>query len=253
LMAVHDKQAWTAVHDVRLRSYLARDGYRIPSGLGSEEAACSVAAIRLAWDGRLSDDPPPCMSTVIAGWISGVQQAMPAAIRDSAEWKHALPRAAGTGREITAECERFGRIMEWMWDTVLPIVQRVADTNGFGEVWYAMCNQRSDIAAYAARDAAREAGALRAVGTKAVMAAAFSAAQAAVEAAGVAKWYADYSADDATWLHDGPGAGAWFMARSAEYTARAVPRSWGRIDPVGLLNKLCGIEPQGLQRGASLG
>ena len=51
---------WPPDADARLRAYLSRPGYKIPAGLDSKEATCSLAAIRLAWDGVLSDDPPPC-------------------------------------------------------------------------------------------------------------------------------------------------------------------------------------------------
>ena len=60
---------WEPKHTRWLESYLDRDGYTIPAGLGTIDEACSVAAIRLAWDGKLSDTPPPCMSYHIGRWI----------------------------------------------------------------------------------------------------------------------------------------------------------------------------------------
>ena len=68
-----EQATWTAEADARLRAYLARDGYIIPVGLGSEDAACSMAAINLALTGVLSGDIPACMSTVVGKWIINVQ------------------------------------------------------------------------------------------------------------------------------------------------------------------------------------
>ena len=79
----------------------------IPRGLGTEEAACSVAAINLALSGELTDRVPECMSPIIGRWIIGVQDRMPAEIRNSQEWRELLPFAAGTGRDRDFEWARF--------------------------------------------------------------------------------------------------------------------------------------------------
>ena len=141
--------AWTEEHAAKLRAYLNRPGYEIPIGLGTKDAACSMAAIRLAWDGWLEDDPPSCMSPVVAAWIIPTQDHSPDWIRNSREWRSLLPLAAGTGRN--REKERLAVIMEWMWGTVLPVVQPVADKHGLGDSWRAMCLERT---AYAARNVA---------------------------------------------------------------------------------------------------
>jgi hypothetical protein len=70
----------------------------LPSGLGTEESACSIAAINLALTGELTDDIPDCMSEVIGRWIIPTQDAMPAELRNSPRWKSLLPLAAGTGQ-----------------------------------------------------------------------------------------------------------------------------------------------------------
>ena len=139
----------------KISDYLA--GRHIPAGIGTEESACSIAAINLALNGKLSDDIPACMSSVIGRWIIVVQDAMPDEMRNSAGWRTLLPLAAGTGRDPGDEAARLEIVMEWMWGTVLPYIQPIADARGFGAVWRAMCEQRSAEAAEAAAEAARAA------------------------------------------------------------------------------------------------
>ena len=213
---------WTTENTARLEEYLASIEH-IPAGLGTKEAACSVAAIRLAWDGVLSDEPPPCMSRALAQWIIVMQDVMPASIRDSAEWRGLLPLAAGTGRE--REAERVAVIMDWLWETVLPLAQPVADEDGFGAEWRTMCDARTEAAADAAEATAARAAA------KAAADAAFKAANAAKAAA-----YAAYAAEAAK--------AAAYAAHVTIYTAYAATRTgreaaaWDVFDPVGTLRKI---------------
>lgn len=116
-------------------------------GVGTEESACSVAAINLALTGELTDKIPDCMSEVTGKWIIGIQDRMPSEMRNSSEWKRLLPLAAGTGR--TKESERLSIIMDWMWES-LKLIQPFADAKGFGEKWAAMCVEKSHAAACAA-------------------------------------------------------------------------------------------------------
>ena len=207
---------WTPENTARLEEYLASIEH-IPAGIGTEEAACSVAAIRLAWDGELSDEPPPCMSRALAQWIIGVQDAMPASIRDSAEWRGLLPLAAGTGRE--REAERVAVIMDWLWETVMPLAQPVADEHGFGAEWRTMCETRTEAAADAADAATRAVNA-------AARAAANAAARAAAYAADAAEAaYAAYAAADAA-----------YAAYMAAYATDAP--AWDVFDPVATLRKI---------------
>jgi hypothetical protein len=110
-------------------------------GLGDEKSACSVAAINIALRGKLSAEIPPCMSEVIGQWIILVQDGMPRDMRNSEEWKSLLPLAAGTGRE--KEEERRDVVLDWMWRIVLPTLQPVADSNGFGDMWKYMIAMRT--------------------------------------------------------------------------------------------------------------
>ena len=146
---------WTQRADARLRDYLA--SHELVAGIGTEESACSVAAINLALTGKVTDTIPMCMSKVVGQWMIVVQDAMPLEMRNSPGWKRLLPMAAGTGRE--REEERLALVMDWMWGTVLPDLQSVADQGGFGAEWRTMCVEKSPKAAGdAARYAAWAAG-----------------------------------------------------------------------------------------------
>ena len=207
---------WTQRADARLRDYLA--SHELVAGIGTEESACSVAAINLALTGKVTDTIPKCMSKVIGQWMIVVQDAMPSEMRNSSGWKCLLPMAAGTGRD--REEERLALIMDWMWGTVLPDLQSVADQGGFGAEWRTMCVEKSPKAA---RDAA------------------WAAAWAAGDAARDAAWAA-WAARDAAWAawaarDAARAAGA---ARDAARAARDAARdaAWERYDPVGLLARL---------------
>jgi hypothetical protein len=195
----------------------------LPSGLGDEHSACSIAAINLALSGSLTDEIPDCMSEVIGQWIIVVQDAMPGEMRNSARWKSLLPLAAGTGRG--QEQERLDIILDWIWGTVLPSLQPLADQRGFGEQWQKMTTERTANSANAATNAAeatwaaRAAAVARAVARAAAMAAAAAAPEAtAVEA--VARAAAMAAAAAAV---EAAGAGANF-------------------DPCGLLERLIKID-----------
>jgi hypothetical protein len=154
------------------------------------------------------------MSKVIGKWIIVVQDSMPAQMRNSAEWKQLLPLAAGTGRQH--EKERLEIILDWMWGTVLPTLQPIADEKGFGEEWRMMLQQRT--AAAAAANAAVDAAAY--------------AAYAAVDAAAYAAYAADYAADAADAAAN--AADAADAAADAAYAADA----WQQFNPCGLLQRL---------------
>ena len=97
----------------------------LPSGLGTEESACSIAAINLSLYGKLTDKIPGCMSLVIGRWMIGVQDRMSGEMRNSPQWKQLLPLAAGTGRDPDRETARLGIILDWMWGIVLPTLQQI--------------------------------------------------------------------------------------------------------------------------------
>ena len=208
----------------KLKEYL--DTHDLPAGLGTEESACSIAAINLAMTGELTDDIPPCMSEVLGKVIIALQDAMPDNMRNSRRYKEWLPHAAGTGRE--REEERLAVLMDWLWDTVLPKLQPMADKLGFGLEWAAMCRKRTFAAAVAARAAAY---------------AAPYAARAAARAAArdsAATYAARAAARDAAAAY--AAAAAAYAADAAAYAARAAatdsPTFWQDVDTIGVLERM---------------
>jgi hypothetical protein len=121
---------------------------RLSVGLGTWDEPCSIAAINLALTGELTDMVPDCMSLVIGDWIKVVQDAMPAEMRDSTEWRGLLPAAAGTGRDHERERARLDVLLDNMWSVVLPLAQPIADKRGFGSEWQEMCDERTSKAAF---------------------------------------------------------------------------------------------------------
>jgi hypothetical protein len=224
----------------RLTTYLTT--HQLSQGLGTREAACSVAAINLALTGRLTDDIPDCMSLPLGGWIIGIQDAMPDYIRNSTEWKTLLPEAAGTGRD--KETERTQLIVDWMWDDVLPQLLPVVRKWGFEAVWQEILkilSQRTDLSALTAWEA------LASVDDAAANEAANLVAEVAAAVAVVVVFHFAPADDFRAAYMIGA---AHHAARVAGYTAVAVnyaedapPVSayWDRIDPCRLLHKLITI------------
>jgi len=168
----------------------------LTQGVGTEEAACSVAAWNLALTGTLTDKIPDCASVVIGRWIIAVQDSCPPEHgRGHPEWLRLLPLAAGTGR--AHEAERVAIVLDWMWGTVLPSVQTIADRRGFGKQWREMCEDRTvaaaNEAAHAAKYAARAAAHAAAYAARAAKYAANAASQAEVASHGTAVLPRDHS------------------------------------------------------------
>jgi hypothetical protein len=134
---------FTDEHKFKLEQYLA--SHDLPVGLGSEGNACSIAAINLVLTGRLTDKIPECMSLVLGSSVIRLQDAMPSDMRNSVRYKFLLPLMAGTGRNH--EKERSAVLVDWMWSTVLPAIQHVADNRGFGDAWRKMCTEKTRAAA----------------------------------------------------------------------------------------------------------
>jgi hypothetical protein len=196
---------FTETQKQKLEQYLA--SHHIPSGLGTENEACSIAAINLAISGRLTDEIPDCMSLVVGKWIIRIQDLMPDSIRNSLEWKQLLPLAAGTGRE--QERERLVLILNWMWRCLEPL-QPLADKKGFGFEWREMIEQKTSTAAYAAEAAA-----------EAVEAAVEAAAEAVAYAAAADSVDADAYAAEAAAYAAAAEAAAAYAAKAAAYAAEA--------------------------------
>jgi hypothetical protein len=234
-MSTITKQQQEAIADILV-------GMTLPSGLGDEHSACSLAAINLALSGRLTDRVPDCMSDVVGSWIIGVQDAMPDAMRNSSRWKDLLPLAAGTGK--MHEKGRFKIISDWMWGTVITSCQPMADRSGFGAAWLRMTTEKTHEAANAATKAA-EAAAYAAWAADAADAAADAANAAYV--ADAAAYAAAYAADAAQAASAAASAANAAEAANAAADAAADASEcaecaeWDRFDPCTLLQKLAEV------------
>ena len=215
----------TQAEETKIADWLA-DHPTLTRGVGTKEAACSVAAWNLALTGTLTDKIPDCASEVIGRWIIAVQDSCPPEHgRGHPEWLRLLPLAAGTGR--AHEAERLAIVLDWMWGTVLPSVQPVADKNGFGEEWRVMCTVRTYAASYAAANAATEM-----YSDAATYAAGYAAA--AADAAG-------YEAD-AAYAAAGAAGAASYAADVARYAANAADNTvWATFAPVEVLRQLIAV------------
>lgn len=198
-------------------------------GLGTEEQACSIAAINLALTGELTDTVPKCMSPAIGHWIIGIQDRMPDDVRNGAAWRDLLPLAAGTGRDH--EPERVAIIMDWMWGTALPIVQSIADLHGFGPQWQTMCEQRTpDAARIAASAAIGTVYDYDDVRTDSVLYTAYTTADFVANAANYAYVRVDTEC-----------ARVAYAVVSTTSTAVEWTNAWNILDPVGLLRRLIAV------------
>jgi len=164
---------------------------------------------------------------------------MPHDMRNSQRWKSLLPLAAGTGK--SHEAERLALILDWMWGTVLPTLQPVAEKRGFGAEWSTMTTERTEKAAAAAAAAAAEAeaAAAAAAAAEAAEAEAWAWAAEAWAAWAAAARAARAAAEAAEAEARAAWAEAWaaWAAEAAE-AAEAEGAAWGQFDPCLLLERL---------------
>jgi len=223
---------FTTEQRVKLEDYLAN--HTLPLGLGTEESACSIAAINLAISGELTDEIPDCMSKVLGKATITLQDAMPGEMRNSARYKRLLPEMAGTGR--AKEKERLAVLMDWMWSTVLPQIQPLADERGFGVEWSNMCRLKTSEATRCA---------VRAASAPAAAYAATAAADAANADANAnaadAAYAANANADAANAAYAAAYA-AYATAYAAADAAADADTFWNAVDPIGVLERMTYLE-----------
>lgn len=158
---------------------------------------------------------------------------MPAEMLNDERWKSLALDAASTEREH--EKQRLDIILDWMWTTVLPSLQGVADANGYGSQWRAMYVKKTEAAARAATRAADAAARKLVNGAEAGMS-----ARAAEQTEAALK--------TATWLLAAPEESLYFAPAVASRAARAAAWSavaakntktaWETFDPCGVLARL---------------
>ncbi len=225
---------YTTEHRAKLEAYLA--AHDIPSGLGDEDGACTIAAINLAISGKITDTIPDCMSGVLGRATISLQDAMPEELRNSARYKALIPNMAGTGRD--REMDRLAVILDWMWTAVLPQIQFVADASNCGDKWRHMCNVKTSAAASDASDAASTADVFSAAAD--AYNAAVYAARASARCAALAS-YAAAAADAADAAHCAARAVAFAAAADAAgayATATNAEGFWSKVDPITLLERM---------------
>ena len=132
-------------------------------GVGNEDEMCTIAAVSMALTGIVSDDPHPCVSPVIRGWVMTIQDAMGGAIRDSDEWRESIPLIAGSAASEEIEQSRVDRIMAWMWDALGDEAVLAAVFEDARPAWDRMLVERTADAARAAANAVAYAGTYAAV------------------------------------------------------------------------------------------
>jgi len=147
----------TKEREQKIADWLAT--HEASTGLGTKEAACSIAAIDLSLTGKLTDRIPVGMSEVIRRWIICTQDVLPVEIRNGTEWKSLLPFAAGTGR--AHEKERLRLVLNWMWSDVPPELQELANKRGSESEWAKMLVNRDRASAQKACASAAYASAAR--------------------------------------------------------------------------------------------
>ena len=230
--------------DMRAKLIAYLETHDLPSGLGDEESACTLAAIRLAYDGKLNDKVIDCMSPVLGNAAMRLQDAMPDGMRNSARYKNLIPNMPGTGRE--REAERLAILMDWMWTVVLPQLQPTADKCGYGAEWRHMCETKTAAAANAAA-AAYYADASAAAANAA--AAAYYADASAAYYADASAAYASADASDASAAYASAAASADASAAYAAYASAASAAAsadasafWEAVDPIGVLERMTYLE-----------
>ena len=211
----------------------------------------------------------------MANWVIKVNEEMPDAVSDSAEWRVALTTGLATTSAL--EAEYLDMIMDHLWMVVLPTLQPVADRNGFGDEWKAMWIDQTRVAANAVEQViwdAKQAGHLdeRIAETAGKVADAvgdaqggslktgeFSAANRAADAIVEAAWLHSYDVFNILYESDPerPLADAllaaqdyakWevvigrIMERTGDAGQETWEESWLTFDPAGLLNRMVAIQ-----------
>jgi len=82
------------------------------------------------------------MSPALWAFARKAQQFMPEELSATPAWAHAVSGVVGRSSPDD-EQKRTSLVVEWMWATVLPLVQPHADRQGFGSSWSLMTERRT--------------------------------------------------------------------------------------------------------------
>lgn len=214
--------------------------HTLARGIGNKESACSIAAINLALNGRLTDEIPNCMSQIIGNWIIRIQDSMPDEIRNGDEWRNLLPFAAGTGRK--SERARLEAILNWYWE-LMPEGQEAADRFGIGVMWSNAIKTRdtSELAKFTGRGY-RNAQQVRVMHFTNAMDEAFRAASASEKVWERFDNLSVYMYLQGAWIAGGVISIIELSCVGKYPKGEIEAKFWKKVDPVGMLKKLIEIE-----------
>ena len=116
---------------------------------------------------------PAGASEILSRWVIRIEEDLPTEMRTSERWTSAKDRITDRGRAPQDEAARLSLIMNWMWNSVLPLCQEAADQTGYGDLWRRMCQQKTK---HSAEDTSFQIRTSTSTNTKAAASAASSAA-----------------------------------------------------------------------------
>ncbi len=93
-------------------------------------------------------------SLVLAEWVTTSLEWLPPFISDTVEWGVLIQASEHVGQ--SGDVRRQELISDWMWCTVLPVLQPYADRYGFGLEWQRMLDERTSEAASLAKAKVKE-------------------------------------------------------------------------------------------------
>ena len=121
-----------------------------------EPPSPAINLINQTLAGRISMSPPTRISQTIGWWLNAAEDLVDAETRHSAEWRELLVLAIATTPEL--DDERLQTALEWIWNSVMPALSRIAEDAGIGDEWSVMNTRRTLQAAINASAAAGRAG-----------------------------------------------------------------------------------------------
>jgi hypothetical protein len=110
-------------------------------------------AINMGMTNEDSDEIPGCMSTIIGIFIKMMEKYAEKSLLNSAEYKDLIVISAFTGKDPIQEKKRLEILFEYIWKTVFPYVQPIAEKHGFGDYWKGLNDGKDMVKNQEARNA----------------------------------------------------------------------------------------------------